>query len=315
MTVLIVSTPWDWSAEQVANQLRDRGVRYAWLDVGAFPLDLALAAELDDGAWSGGLTGARPVELREVTSVFYRRPSDFTLPAGMSGPERRFARAQARVGLGGILSSLPARWINHPAVLADAEYKPRQLVTASRVGMAVPPTLVTNQAEAARKFAARYGDLIVKPLAEPIVEEAGSHTAVWTRKVIAADLDDLAGVETTAHLFQQWVPKRFEVRLTVVGDRMFPVAIHAGSEQARVDWRSDYDALSYELVECPPDIAGQVADYCRAFGLTYAAFDFVVTTGGRWVFLECNGAGQWGWLAEELDLPIAAALADELTKE
>ena len=86
--------------------------------------------------------------------------------------------------------------------------------------------------------------MIVKPLAAPIVEEAGTYTPVWTRKIAAGDLADLDGVQATAHLFQQWVPKHCEVRLVVVGDRLFPVAIHAGSDAAHVDWRSDYDALT-----------------------------------------------------------------------
>ncbi|MGH3885471.1 MAG: hypothetical protein ACRDSZ_02705, partial [Pseudonocardiaceae bacterium] len=30
--------------------------------------------------------------------------------------------------------------------------------------------------------------------------------------------------------------------------------------------------------------------------------------------LECNPAGQWGWLAEETGLPIAEAIADELVR-
>jgi len=127
-----------------------------------------------------------------------------------------------------------------------------------------------------REFAARHGDVIVKPLAEPIVEEAGSYTAVWTRKIVQADLDDLAGVSATAHLFQQWVPKAYEVRLTVVSDKLFPVAIRAGSDQARVDWRSDYDALTYQVIDCPAEVRQHVSGFCQAFALTYAAFDFVV---------------------------------------
>ncbi|MGH3999617.1 MAG: MvdC/MvdD family ATP grasp protein, partial [Pseudonocardiaceae bacterium] len=35
-----------------------------------------------------------------------------------------------------------------------------------------------------------------------------------------------------------------DVRSVVVGNEVFAVAIHAGSEAARVDWRSDYPALS-----------------------------------------------------------------------
>ena len=40
--------------------------------------------------------------------------------------------------------------------------------------------------------------------------------------------------------------KQYEVRLTVIGEQMFPVAIHAGSDAARLDWRTDYASLTYE---------------------------------------------------------------------
>lgn len=315
-TVLIISTADDWSAEQVADQLALRGVRHIQVDLGDFPQRMGLVAELGQD-WHGHLgSGADlDVNLTDVTAVFYRRPTDFDLAAGMSGPERHFAKAQARIGLGGILASLPARWINHPSTLADAEYKPRQLAVAAGLEMAVPPTLITNRAEAVREFASRCGELIVKPLAEPIIEEAGTYTPVWTRRVTEAELARLTRVETTAHLFQRWIPKAYEVRLTVVGAQLFPVAIHASSEHARVDWRSDHDALTYRVIDCPPAIADQVIRFLEVFGLCYGAFDFVVTEEGRWIFLECNGAGQWGWLAEECGLPIAAAIAAELTKE
>ena len=313
MSVLVVSARDDWSAEQVADQLTARGVEYSLFDPADFPQQMGLTAQLGGSGWQISMTDARGVvDLAHVTAVFYRRPRDFRMPAGMSGPELRFARAQARVGVGGLLAGLPARWINHPSALADHEYKPRQLVLAGQVGMQVPQTLITNSATAARAFAAEVGDVAVKPLAEPIVAEAGSATTVWTRRLGVKDMADLAGVETTAHLFQQWIDKRFEVRLMAVGHRVFSVAIHAGSQAASVDWRSDYDALTYQVVDCPSSVTAAVGAYLRAAGLVYGAFDFVVDRDGAWWFLECNAAGQWGWLAEECDLAIATALADEL---
>ncbi len=246
--------------------------------------------------------------------MFYRRPRDFDMPDEMSAPEQRFARAQARVGLGGVLSSLQAKWINHPSALADAEYKPWQLDIARTVGLRVPATLVTNDPTEARRFAAEAGDLVVKALAEPIIAEAGTQKVIWTRRIGAAELSDLAGLELTTHLFQEWVPKAYEVRLTMVGKRPFAVAIHAHSTDTRVDWRTDYDALAYEVVDCPADIADRAHAFLHEAGLNYGAFDFVVSAdSGDYMFLECNAAGQWGWLAEECELPIAEAIADELT--
>jgi ATP-grasp ribosomal peptide maturase len=313
-SVLIVSARDDWSAAQVADQLAVRGVRWAWLDPGDFPQRVRLTGRLVDTGWavraSHDTNGT--VDVGAVRAVFYRRPGDFRMPAGMSGPEQRFARAQARIGVGGLLASLPARWINHPSALADHEYKPRQLALASAVGLAVPATVITNDPGEVRAFADDVGELIVKPLADPLVAEAGTYTPVWTRRLTAADLADLAGVETTAHLFQAWINKRHEVRLIAVGHTLFPVAIHAGSHAARIDWRADYDALRYEPTECPTHVAEAVHHYLTAASLIYGAFDFAVDHDGVWWLLECNAAGQWGWLAEECDLPIAAALADNL---
>jgi ATP-grasp ribosomal peptide maturase len=249
----------------------------------------------------------------DISAVFYRRPRDFDMPSAMSGPKQRFARAQARVGLGGVLASLPVKWINHPSALADCEYKPRQLSIAQTVGLRVPATIITNAPDEVRRFAAEQRNIIIKSLAEPIIAEAGSQKAIWTRQVTASELADLTGLELTTHLFQEWIPKAYEIRMTVVGKRDFAVAIHAHSAAARIDWRTDYDALTYEVIECPMGIADRVHAFLSATGLTYGAFDFIVAADTEdYVFLECNAAGQWGWLAQECGLPIAEAIADEL---
>ncbi|HSV67935.1 MAG TPA: ATP-grasp ribosomal peptide maturase [Mycobacteriales bacterium] len=310
--VLIVSARGDWSGLSVADRLAARGVNYSWLDPADFPQRVVLAARFE-GSWAVRLTtpgGA--IDLDDVVAVFYRRPGDFEMPPGLSAPELRFARAQARVGLGGVLVSLPARWVNHPSSLADAEYKPHQLALAAAAGLVTPRTVVTNDPEVVRAFADEVGDVVVKPLAEPIIYEAGTYTPVWTRRLSRPEMSDLAGVEVTAHLFQEWVEKVYEVRLTVVGDRFFPVAIVAGSDAARIDWRSDYAALTYRRVECPDDVVAGVLRVLSASRLRYGAFDFIVDRSGQWLFLECNGSGQWGWLADECGLPVADAIADEL---
>lgn len=94
------------------------------------------------------------------------------------------------------------------------------------------------------------------------------------------------------------------------------MAIHAGSEKAQVDWRTDYDALRYEVIDVPDQVRAGIARYLDAAGLAFSAFDFVIGgSDGAWHCLEANAIGAWGWLAEECGLPIAAAIADALTKE
>ncbi|MGH3621262.1 MAG: hypothetical protein ACRDQ5_05650 [Sciscionella sp.] len=148
--------------------------------------------------------------------------------------------------------------------------------------------------------------------AASLVESGRLHTA-YTRRLEPAELADLAGVETTAHLFQRFIEdKACEVRATVVGDRVFAAAIHAGSPAARIDFRADYSSLDYTTIEPPAPVRDGMIAFMRAFELSFGAFDFAVTPAGEWIMFECNPFGQFGWLEDALGLPITSALADLL---
>lgn len=315
MTVLVLSDEFDPTTDAVVDALHERDVPVFRCDTGWFPQRLTLDAELTDQGWVGALsTRNRSVTLGAVRSVWYRSPTAFTFPPGLSGPERRHVVHEAKFGLGGVLWSLPVLWVNHPARQADL-YKPTQLAVAHDCGLTVPRTLVTNDADAVGRFAREVGPLATKPLGFASIPEDGQRRPLWTHVLSEDDLADLRGVQTTAHLFQQFIgDKAYEVRLTVVGDQTFAAAIHAGSDAARVDFRSDYPSLTYTVIEPPPSVTAGVRAFLRHFGLAFGAFDFAVDTAGRWWLFECNGGGQFAFVEQSTGLPITAALADLLRK-
>lgn len=315
-TILVIAARDDWPTDRVVKTLTERGAEVFRMDTADFPQNLQVAARIDQAAtWHGALRSARrTVDLSDVCAVYYRAPGAFTFPEDMTGPERRFAAAQARAGFGGVLTALDhCRWVSHPAAMARAEYKPVQLAAAREAGLGIAPTLITNRPEAVREFAAEIpGPIVCKPVASPVFIEGDQLKAVYSRRLSRDDLADLAGIDTTAHLFQAWADKAHEVRLTVVGDRMFAAEVHAGSEAAHEDWRTDYASLSYAATSTPPDIEASVRRLLERLGLSYAALDFVVSPRGEWTFLEANPCGQWDWIAHATGLPIVDAIADEL---
>ncbi|MER7703729.1 hypothetical protein ABTX81_12615 [Kitasatospora sp. NPDC097605] len=221
--------------------------------------------------------------------------------------------AEARRGFGGLLSALPARWLPPPGRAADAESKPLQLRVAVECGLRVPRTLITNRPEAARQFAERMGGrpVVYKPFTPIRGTSGGESVAVYTSVLRPEDVGH-PSIAATAHLFQEWVPKAYEVRLTVVGTRLFAAEIHAESDAARTDWRSDYDSLRYRVCAPPTEVADGVRRVLARLGLPYGAFDFVVTPSGAWVFLEVNPNGQYGFVEQATGLPITAAICDYL---
>ncbi|MFI6730984.1 ATP-grasp ribosomal peptide maturase [Streptomyces atratus] len=312
--VLIIAAADDWPTDRVVVELERSGAEVFRMDTADFPQQLALAGRIDQGtAWTGDLsTEHRIVDLSRVGAVYYRAPGAFQFPQGMSGPEERFAAAQARAGLGGVLSSLGCRWMNHPTAMARAEYKPVQLSEARTCGLRIPPTLITNRPEDVRTFAETVGEVVYKPVASPVLIEDGQLKSVYTRRLRRDDLKDLRGIETTAHLFQAWVNKDHEVRLTTVGDQIFAAAIHAGSKDAHEDWRSDYGSLTYTSTLVPTQVAAGMQRLMGRLNLRYGAADFIVGPDGQWTFLEVNPCGQWDWIQGATGLPIAAAIADDL---
>lgn len=138
---------------------------------------------------------------------------------------------------------------------------------------------------------------------------------VWhTHLLTAADLADLRGVNTTAHQLQRFVDKRCDLRVVVVGERLFPIAIHPTSAAARVDFRSDYRALQHEAVDLPLAVEAGERALMAELGLVFGCPDFVVDQSGEHHYLEVNPTGQFGWLEAIVGVPITDALAELLAR-
>jgi ATP-grasp ribosomal peptide maturase len=315
---LVLTHPFDPTADYVVGELNRRDAPVFRCDPGEFPQRLIIAARMEAGEAGAGWVGSlrlpeRRVSLSDVGCVYYRRPTGFDLPKGMSEQVRRWSAAEARMGVGGVLAALP-RWLNHPADIGRAEYKPVQLAHARACGLHVPATLVTNDPAEASTFVAGVGRAVYKPFTPTGVTEQDTHQVIFTTPITATDVDE--SIRLTAHLIQAWVDKSYEVRLTVIDGTFLAARIETSSKEASVDWRADHDALTYTpLRGVPAPVRDGVEALMARLRLRFGTFDFIVSPDERWWFLEVNPNGQWAWIEDATGLPIAAAIADALTRE
>ncbi|MGI9002395.1 MAG: ATP-grasp ribosomal peptide maturase [Pseudonocardia sp.] len=309
--VLILTHRFDPTADKVVEELNNRGVPVFRLDTSEFPERLSVGAELANDHWSGQLrTTQRCLDLSAVSGIYYRRPANFAFHPDLSENERRWSAGEARLGFGGLLAALEP-WLNHPHRIGYAEYKPAQLSAAVASGLLVPRTLVTNDPDRARAFVADVGLAVCKAFSGSGVYYDEGFRQVFCSLVGPEQCDD-PRISRTMHLFQAWVPKDYDVRLTVVDGQFFAARIDGTSEAAHRDWRSDYSALSYQAVPTPTFVRSRVTALLDRLGLRFGALDFVVAPDGEWWFLECNPNGQWAWIEDETGMPIASAIADAL---
>ncbi|MCP9958475.1 ATP-grasp ribosomal peptide maturase [Streptomyces sudanensis] len=306
--VLVCTESEDATADLVIAELNRRRVPVLRFDPGRdFPVRVVLDARIEAGGWAGRLTvGDRTADLSAVRALYHRRPSPY--PTGTGEQAARFAAQENRRGLGGVLGALPGcLYLSHPQAIARAEYKPAQLDAATRVGLTIPATLITNDPMEAKAFSGAQ-PTIYKPLHAGAYEVEDEPAGIWAAPVEAGGID--GGVSHSAHLFQAQVSKVADVRAVVVGEQVLSARITA--PPGVVDWRAEYQNLTYEPITCPDGMGGALVRFLADFGLDFGAFDFAVTADGTWWFLECNPNGQWAWLEDAAGLPITHAIADLL---
>jgi ATP-grasp ribosomal peptide maturase len=301
MTVLILTSEEDVTADMVVARLHEAGTPVMRLNPADLPGKAVLSAEYAHGDFAGHLSvNGHVLSMGGLRSIWMRRPGE---PAAHAAHPSPWLTAETRQALMGMLYSAPARWMNHPRNADQARLKPWQLRVAHLSGFAVPPTVFTTSPRLAREFAEEHRDVVVKSASGPPPDEPG---VALPTTLIGPDTD-FSAVGAGPALLQRYVPKRADIRLTCVGVRLF--AARKAAEPGQVDGRYGDTEHAWEPVTVPERIAGRVDEYVHLAGLAYAAFDFAEDEDGVWWFLECNQGGQFGFVELETGQPISAAVA------
>lgn len=317
--ILILTERSDSHADHVIELLRRRDAEFVRFNPAQFPAEAQVSLAFGAGGPEGSsleLDGER-VDLDRVTAVWYRRPE---LPAPhdeITDPRvREYLAEECRLFVNDLWHTLDCRWLPAPpAVLRRADLKATQLKLASTLGFEIPPSLFTNSPESLLEFYREHNGNIISKLTSPsFFNSLGDYYTRYTEVVSRRDVGYAQQVRYGPVIFQAYVPKRVELRVTVVGDEVFAAEIHSqASNHTRYDWRR-YD--HYETVYLPHELPRAVEDRClelvRRLGLCYGAIDLILTPDDRYVFLEINPNGQYLWIEEATGLPISDAICDLL---
>jgi MvdC family ATP-grasp ribosomal peptide maturase len=306
-----------YTVDLVAQALARRGVRPIRFNTDLFPSRVKLSSRAGDerGAQLFREAGEE-IFADEVRAVWARKLWSPRMGDDLDERFRSMCVSESAAALEGFLDSLhDARWVNDLDRQRDAENKQRQLRLAARAGLRVPRTLVTNDPDAARQFFAETGGQMVAKLLRPIeISMDAASSFVYTNRVRE---EDLAGAEALRHspmVFQELIPKAFELRVACVAGRFFAGALDAtGTSRGHTDWRrAAPEECRWQKAELPAEVESALQTLMSDLGLVFGAVDLICTPAGEHVFLEVNPGGEWGMLERDLDLPISEAIAEAL---
>jgi glutathione synthase/RimK-type ligase-like ATP-grasp enzyme len=169
-------------------------------------------------------------------------------------------------------------------------------------GLLTPPTLVTNDPEAAHRFYEDcQGEVVYKSLSgiRSIVRRLGA--------------DQLARLSLLRHgpaQFQSFIPGE-NVRVHTVGAQLFATRVHSEAVDYRYASREGGN-VEMEPTILPPDIAESCLRLARQLDLLLTGIDLKETPDGDYYCFEVNPCPGFLYYESYTGQPISKALADLL---
>jgi hypothetical protein len=244
------------------------------------------------------------IDFAAVSGVWWRRPYP---PAPRHGGDTRDGMAAAiaferRAAMMGSLDCSIENAFNDLGCSRQASHKPTQLVRARDIGLTIPETLITNDADAAMAFLASVnGKAIYKMFGGVPFGPYG------TRRFEEEDLANLETLRACPTIFQEYIDGEYDIRATVVGEKVFA---------ARLAYDRCCDIIDTRFVETkispcslPREIEAKLVKLVKSFGLVYSAIDMRYSKDLGYVFFESNPEGQYLWIEIETDLQISHEIA------
>lgn len=297
--LLIITRSLDPVTDVVISSLRERGVTYARLNTD-HPIDRTTrtvricnetqtSIRIDDGRSS--------LFLDDVTTVWNRRHERPAFRSTVTSEDQIFIQHEHKHFTLGLWLMLQNRlWINSYEATIAAEAKPYQLEIARTIGLRIPRTLMTNDPLAAISFFDECeGEVVYKTFRQTHRKDSegtvyGIYTSPITRNTLSRNS---AAIRLTPCLFQENIAKALDLRITIIGEQCFAIAIDTTrSARPSLDWRrSNANGTAYHSYNLPQQLKTLLQRLMSRLGLVFGCIDMAVTPAGEFVFFEINSMG------------------------
>lgn len=316
--LLIITNHHDLASDYLIHGLRENNIPFVRFNTDQFPKKAAIDIEFNESDLDYTLTlDDQKINSSVVTAVYFRQPIAPNFFESVSEVERIFAETELLETMRSFWRVIPEElWLNHPKKLWIAANKVEQLIAAQRIGFRIPDTLISSSPNRIRRFFSKHnGKLVAKAVKHGFMRSDDAVLLAGTQILPDDFLDQLESFAQVPMTFQERLEIDIDVRVVVVGDKIFPASIKAKQNSEVTDWRiSDIvgDEVLYERISLPDQVEKNCLKITRNFHLNYSSIDLVRDRQGNYIFLELNPNGQWGWIEQNLGYPIRDAIMKKL---
>jgi len=323
--VLVISHSDDGSAKLLIQRLNEIDQPNQLVDLGAFPL--GTSASIDFSSETATIKFAQNESVftgDNVKSVWWRRPKGKAHPP-TNKTLQRYIELESEVFISSLFNLFgpKVKWVSDPEKTRLANRKPLQLEIAKQIGFRIPKTLISNDPKLVAAFLETNRDIpiIMKPVGTSFVRLSDDPTdsdrknlAIYT-KIVDKNLllRNIERIRNCPVIFQEAAMQEFDIRVTVIGQKVFAVKIshseNRGASETNLDWRHHKLNRVYERYQLSDGLKEKCVEIVNRLGLNFGAIDMCFSEGKGHIFLEINPQGQWVPSETMAGHPISSTLA------
>jgi len=256
------------------------------------------------------------IDSDNVKSVVFRRPKDIDVEHIDDEYTQKFVSKQFNAFLRGFYFCThdTALWVNPLPSLHRARIKLQQLQLAKKLGFNIPATIVTNSKEDVKNFIKNVKQICMKSLDAPSFISDGYIYPLYTKIVSKSYIiENIESVEVSPVLLQEYIDKKYDIRVVIIGDKIFAVEIHSQEHpDSIVDFRGAISEITHKAHKLPKEIEEKLLQFVKYQKLNYSSLDLILSKNNKYYFVENNPNGQWLWLELQANIDIMKHYANFL---
>lgn len=325
--ILVLTHAKDDCASMVIKHFKDRGIKYVRFNTEEFHQKVKFTIDLDT---SGNFVGCYHfpdfnLYFEDIGVVWNRRVHQPNIGNELdNNPDlKEWMLDETTWGLNNSFTLIQAPMVNPWENNERLKFnKWIQMKRAAEIGFEIPLSCMTNNLDTIRHFWEETNhEMIFKKIRKGFsIMKDGRRLLVHTSKISETKFNEetLNRMRFCPMFLQQHIPKKYDLRSIVVGEKVFTIAIHSQNvPEGIIDYRTamvlgKHNEIKHEQIDLGDKVNRKLVAYTKSFGLAFSAIDLILTPDERLVFLEDNPNGQWGWLENITKAPISKAFAEYL---
>ncbi|MDP3268891.1 MAG: hypothetical protein Q8M40_07560 [Legionella sp.] len=308
MNVLIVTEPDDIHAVLVKLALEAKEVNCDLLFSADMPSKQknSISISNDNFSWrtKNSMLDSISNYDKNLDAIWWRRARKPHVPQTLHKDDIMFVRKENTIYHDSIPYILDnkAWWVNPVSSHQKTRSKIIQLQIAQQCGFKLPVTLISNSPEEIRDFISTNINVIYKPFGPQFWSESDGVKVIYTNKISLDDLPSDSMLQMVPGIYQQYIEKKYELRVTCFGSTISAVKIDSQIHSSGItDWRKiPGHQLPLAEIELPKVIKDKIIQFMKKIGVVFGCFDFIVTPEEEIIFLEINEQGQFLWVEQFL---------------